>query len=314
MANSLISMIKGDSTLIDNTEVLDGQVLFDTTNQKILLDDESERKEYGGTIKKGEIAYVESAMVTTRGYSAGDYIIVQDTLYKVTTQINSGTTLVVGTNVSVTTVGGEITQINNDLSVFSFRNNNGVAQYSMNDGSTWTNFKNPVGTKYIYSNGTYDVTNYASAYVSVTADEKIRLIVNGDHTYVPISKGSLTTVSTSGSTMTIKNGSGAVANEYFAFNVNLYQLVHQVFGLSVTSVKFTITNYSYTHTLSSRTLGLKSSAGKYDGSGFAFDSQGSSVSFTVDVESTLNSYKYLGTGAQDGKQCSFDSITISKVS
>lgn len=156
---------------------------------------------------------------------------------------------------------------------------------------------------------------FSNSYLRVpkSGGNEIKFIVNGDRTYVPTSKGSLTTVSTSGNTMTIKNGTGAVANEYFAFNVNLYQLVHQVFGPSVTSVKFTITNYSYTHTLASRTLGLKSSAGKYDGSGFAFDSQGSSVSFTVDVESTLNSYKYLGTGAQDGKQCSFDSITISKV-
>lgn len=173
MANSLISMIKGDSTLIDNTEVLDGQVLFDTTNQKILLDSGTERREYGGSadnaLKKVNVAYIEPTMVTTRGYSAGTYIMVQDTLYKTTTQVNSGTTLVVGTNVSVVTVGGELTQINNDLSVFSFRNNNGTAQYSMDDGSTWTNFKNPVGTRYIYSNGTYDVTNYASAYVSVSA-------------------------------------------------------------------------------------------------------------------------------------------------
>lgn len=186
MANSLISMIKGDSTLIDNTEVLDGQVLFDTTNQKILLDSGTERREYGGSadnaLKKVNVAYIEPTMVTTRGYSAGTYIMVQDTLYKTTTQVNSGTTLVVGTNVSVVTVGGELTQINNDLSVFSFRNNNGTAQYSMDDGSTWTNFKNPVGTKNIYSNGTYDVTNYASAYVSVSTVSRTLLWTNPDPT------------------------------------------------------------------------------------------------------------------------------------
>lgn len=119
MANSLISMVKGDSTLINNTEVLNGQILFDETKQKIFLDDNAKRKEYGGSddnaVKKDDVAYVESAMVATRGYSAGNYIIVQDTLYKATTQINSGTALVVGTNVSTTTVGNELTQINNDL-------------------------------------------------------------------------------------------------------------------------------------------------------------------------------------------------------
>lgn len=123
MANSLISMVKGDSTLINNTEVLNGQILFDETKQKIFLDDNAKRKEYGGSddnaVKKNDVAYVESAMVATRGYSAGNYIIVQDTLYKATTQINSGTALVVGTNVSTTTVGNELTRINNDLTAIS---------------------------------------------------------------------------------------------------------------------------------------------------------------------------------------------------
>ena len=122
MANSLISMVKGDSALIDNTEVLNGQILFDETKQKIFLDDNTERKEYGGSddnaVKKDDVAYVESAMVATRGYSAGNYIIVQDTLYKATTQINSGTALVVGRNVSTTTVGSELTQLNNELNTF----------------------------------------------------------------------------------------------------------------------------------------------------------------------------------------------------
>lgn len=122
MANSLISMIKGDSTLIDNTEVLDGQLLLDETNKKIYLDDNNERIDFsqggGETSSDANLAYVEKGTVATRGYAAGAYVIVEGQLYKTLTQINSGTTFItegVNANVEATNIGSEVTQLNNDL-------------------------------------------------------------------------------------------------------------------------------------------------------------------------------------------------------
>ena len=116
MANSLISMIKGNSTLINNTEVLNGQVLFDTDKKAILLDDNNTRSEYCGADKSNKnLAPIENGNTATRGYSAGSYVVWKGQLYKVLTQINSGTAFVVGTNIVADTVGAELTQINNDL-------------------------------------------------------------------------------------------------------------------------------------------------------------------------------------------------------
>jgi hypothetical protein len=158
MANSLISMIKGDSTLIDNTEVLDGQLLFNTDDKTILLDDGDEREQYGGKSDTANpnIAYVEEGTTATRGYAKGQYVIVSGILYKALVQINSGTTFVVNTNIEQTTVGTElgrtITQEAYDLLPASEKNK-GI-WYITNSGDSYhvdnalsTTSTNPVRNK-----------------------------------------------------------------------------------------------------------------------------------------------------------------------
>lgn len=116
MANSLISMIKGDSTLINNTGVLDGQILFNTDEKTISLDDGGVRANYGNSadnINKN-LAYIENGNTATRGYSAGAFIIWKGQLYRALVQINSGTAFSVGTNIVADTAGAELSQINAD--------------------------------------------------------------------------------------------------------------------------------------------------------------------------------------------------------
>ena len=58
--------------------------------------------------QRNMIAGVEDAMVATQNYSVGDLLIVGNTLYKVTAAVSSGAALVVGTNVTETTVAEQL--------------------------------------------------------------------------------------------------------------------------------------------------------------------------------------------------------------
>jgi hypothetical protein len=57
---------------------------------------------------RGMVAGVEAEMKATKAYSAGDLLIVGDTLYKATTSIASGATFTPGTNVTATTVAEQL--------------------------------------------------------------------------------------------------------------------------------------------------------------------------------------------------------------
>ena len=59
------------------------------------------------------LATIESSTTASQAYSAGDYLVLNGQLYEVTAAISSGETLTVGTNISATTVGSELTALNN---------------------------------------------------------------------------------------------------------------------------------------------------------------------------------------------------------
>lgn len=63
-----------------------------------------------------DIATVETTSTASKAYAVGDYLIYNNQLYRVTSAIASGGTLTVGTNISATSAGGELTSIKDALS------------------------------------------------------------------------------------------------------------------------------------------------------------------------------------------------------
>lgn len=83
------------------------------------------------------LATIESSTTASQEYSTGDHLVLNGQLYEVIADIDSGETLTVGTNISATTVGDELTSLNNGLTTksgtvtlkVSGRNNLIVRQY-----------------------------------------------------------------------------------------------------------------------------------------------------------------------------------------
>ena len=61
------------------------------------------------------LATIESSTTASQAYSEGDYLVLSGQLYEVIADIDTGETLTVGTNISATTVGSELTALNNGL-------------------------------------------------------------------------------------------------------------------------------------------------------------------------------------------------------
>lgn len=110
-----ISILRGTSAMIDETPIVDGQILFDEGRKCLYMDEGVTRNKYSGLGADSNIATVEDATTATHAYVKGNYVVVEGQLYEVTAAIAIGDTFTVGTNVAVTTVGTELSQINSDL-------------------------------------------------------------------------------------------------------------------------------------------------------------------------------------------------------
>lgn len=80
----------------------------------------------------GNFATVESSTTASKAYAIGEYLVLNNLLYRVTAAIASGGTITVGTNVVQTNVGDEIA---NNVLCCSDKNNDGNIVITLGDGS-----------------------------------------------------------------------------------------------------------------------------------------------------------------------------------
>jgi len=81
------------------------------------------------------MAPVETGTTATQAYAVGDYVIVGSTLHEVTAAIAIDDTFTEGINISTSTsLGDEINQLNNDLTVINRKVGNGVRIIGITSG------------------------------------------------------------------------------------------------------------------------------------------------------------------------------------
>lgn len=88
------------------------------------------------------LATIESSTTASQAYSAGDHLVLNGQLYEVTADVDSGETLVVGTNISARTVGEELTALNKGLMKYPDYSANGIL-YNFSTSAITLNYTAP---------------------------------------------------------------------------------------------------------------------------------------------------------------------------
>jgi hypothetical protein len=102
-----VSLTQAEYDALTETQKNDGTVYFITDSNAVL--DASDVSVGSGTVEDsiGSIAVIETSPATS-AHAVGTYLVYNGKLYKVTSAISANEQLVVGTNISATTVGDEL--------------------------------------------------------------------------------------------------------------------------------------------------------------------------------------------------------------
>lgn len=98
-------------TLANNATTTAGGMALDARMGKTLADQASQLAK--------NTAQIETAGTATNAHSAGEYVMISNTLYKVTAAVAKGDTWTIGTNVTAANIGGEISSLKSDLAKHS---------------------------------------------------------------------------------------------------------------------------------------------------------------------------------------------------
>ena len=116
--SNAVSLTQAQYDALSTAEKNNGTVYYIYDSDAVL--DASDVSLGSGTVEglAGSVAVIETSP-TTATHAVGSYIVYNGQLYEVTVAIAVGETLTVGTNISATTVGAELTSLNNDLTLKS---------------------------------------------------------------------------------------------------------------------------------------------------------------------------------------------------